>query len=247
MEPIDIYTLPCARNVCNQVSREVFQFPKISIAHVTVNPGEASNWHYHNTTTEIYFILEGEGILYESAMLQEPEKAWIADRNTLRVIHPSTAHKLKNTGTTTLEHLVFALPPFNPDDVQMLKDTDIELKPQRLVCPSNPMTALDGILAYDLLSDEDSKRLDISLAVGILPARRKTHHHHHSRLDQVYFVTQGQGKMLLGQDIYEVKKDNLMMIPKNTGHNLENTTQDELFILRLSSPRYQESEFQYSG
>ena len=71
MEPIDIYTLPCARNVCNQVSREVFQFPKISIAHVTVNPGEASNWHYHNTTTEIYFILEGEGILYESAMLQE--------------------------------------------------------------------------------------------------------------------------------------------------------------------------------
>jgi len=113
---IDVYGLPTVDNVCNQILREVLSLPKVSMAHVTMKPGNTSLWHQHSRMSEIYFVLDGEGVLFYG------NKSIIAKRGTYLMLPPKTPHKLRNTGNSDLEHLVFAIPPFDPKDVELLDD-----------------------------------------------------------------------------------------------------------------------------
>ena len=108
---IDVYELPTADNVCNQILREVISLPKVSMAHVTMNPGNVSFWHQHSKMSEIYFVLEGDGILYYG------DKSIKAEKGAYLMLPPKMPHKLRNTGNSNLEHLVLAIPPFDPNDV----------------------------------------------------------------------------------------------------------------------------------
>src|SRR4030042_6527110 len=85
---------------------EVISLPKVSLAHVLMEPGNVSLWHRHSNMSEIYFILEGEGILYHG------DKALQAENGAYLLLPPDTPHKLRNTGNSALEHLVLAVPPF---------------------------------------------------------------------------------------------------------------------------------------
>jgi mannose-6-phosphate isomerase-like protein (cupin superfamily) len=117
---IDVYELPTVSNVCNQNLREVISLPKVSLAHVMMNGDNVSLWHQHSRMSEVYFILEGEGILYYGNRALQVEKGIYV------VLPPHTPHKLKNTGKSDLEHLVFAIPPFDSHDVELLGDDATE-------------------------------------------------------------------------------------------------------------------------
>jgi mannose-6-phosphate isomerase-like protein (cupin superfamily) len=108
---IDVYELDPVENVCDQTLREVISLPKVSLAHVIMDEGNVSLWHQHSRMSEVYFILEGEGILYYG------NEALQAKKGAYLIIPPNTPHKLKNTGKSDLEHLVFAIPPFDPDPI----------------------------------------------------------------------------------------------------------------------------------
>ena len=61
---INVYDLPTVDNICNQILREVLSLPKVSIAHVIMNPGNVSLLHQHLKMSEIYYILDDLRILY---------------------------------------------------------------------------------------------------------------------------------------------------------------------------------------
>ena len=158
---IDVYDLPTVDNVCNQILREVLSLPKVSMAHVTMKPGNTSLWHQHSRMSEIYFVLDGEGVLFYG------NKSIIAKRGTYLMLPPKTPHKLRNTGNSDLEHLVFAIPPFDPKDVELLDDFANEKDvPEIFDYEKPPITALDGALIYELIPPNERNRLDVALAVG---------------------------------------------------------------------------------
>jgi len=241
--PFNTYNLPTVENICNQILREVIALPKVSMAHVTMAPGNVSLWHDHVEMNEVYFILKGTGILTYG------NRALTATKGAYLVIPPNTPHKLKNTGNTDLEHLVFALPPFSPDDVRLIDEPN-NLKepiPEEYKQEKKPITALDGALIYELITESERKRLDLALAMGFLPAGRKAIPHFHKICEELYYVTSGHGSVKIDGQSYEIKKGSVIHIPLNAVHALENSNQtEELQILCVSSPAYREGDFIYS-
>ncbi len=236
---IDVYELPTVDNVCNQILREVISLPKVSMAHVIMNEGNVSLWHQHSKMTEVYFILEGEGILYYG------ERALKVEKGAYLVIPPNTPHKLRNTGNSDLEHLVFAIPPFNPEDVEILDDSPTEdITPEKFSYEKPPITALDGALIYELMNADERKSLGVALAVGFLPQGRKAIPHHHRISEEIYYVTNGVGRVRVGKQNFEVKKGSVVYVPTNKIHALENgSDSEELKVLCVSSPSYTEGDF----
>lgn len=239
MPLIDVYSLPTAENVCNQILREVISLPKISLAHVTMAPGNTSLWHQHSKMSEVYFVLGGSGILYyRNQALQVEKDAYL-------VLPPHTPHKLRNTGSSDLEHLVFAVPPFDGNDVEILEDSSNEnAVPQKFSYSKPSFMALDGALIQELISEEERKRLDVALAVGSLPPGRKAIPHYHKISEEIYYVIDGKGRVRVGERDFEVKKGSVINIPINQVHALENGSDSkELRVLCVSSPAYKEGDF----
>ena len=236
---IDVYDLNTASNVCNQTLREVIKLPKVSMAHVIMDKGNVSLLHKHATMSEVYFILDGEGILYYG------DKALKVEKGAYIVLSPNTTHKLKNIGDCDLKHLVLAIPPFVPEDVEVLEDMDEkDIIPQKFTYDKPPMTSLDGATIYELISEGDRKELDVALAVGILPAGRKAVPHYHKISDEVYYIISGEGKARVGDIGYSIKKGSVIYVPRDMVHALENTDRNEdLHVLCLSSPSYTDGDF----
>ncbi|MFH0987136.1 MAG: cupin domain-containing protein [Candidatus Micrarchaeota archaeon] len=113
-EKIVVKKLPTVYNVCNQILREVCKSADASIAHVEMPLKNKSLLHKHGKFTEIYYILQGEGILSVGG-----EKFDVAEE-TLVEIPPGFPHMLENTGKIPLKHLVISVPAFDPNDVIML-------------------------------------------------------------------------------------------------------------------------------
>lgn len=116
--PIDITQLPVATNVCQQELREVWKAKGevASMAHVIMEPGAVSLLHEHHKMTEVYVISEGEGILTVG------EEQYLVRADMVMEIPVNTPHKLENTGSMPLRHLVIAIPAFDPEDVFVLED-----------------------------------------------------------------------------------------------------------------------------
>ena len=108
----NLYDLPPVANVCNQVLREVVSFPNASIAHVLMHPGNVSLLHQHRRMTELYFVIEGRGVLYHGY------KAMDVNNGAYCIIPKNTPHQLRNISSIDLEHLVIAIPPFDRNDIE---------------------------------------------------------------------------------------------------------------------------------
>ena len=236
---INVYDLPTVYNVCNQILREIISLPKVSMAHVIMEEGNVSLWHKHSNMGEIYFILEGEGILYQG------NRSLKVKEDSYQIISKNTPHALENTGKSNLEHLVFAIPPFNLEDVEILNDSSSkDFISEEFKYDKSPITALDGALIYELMNEKERKDLDVALAVGFLPQRKKAIPHHHLISEELYYVTKGEGKVKVGKQIFGVKKGSVICVPVNQTHALENESDsEELKILCVSSPSYTEGDF----
>ncbi len=108
---INVEKLPEVPNICNQILREVWKSENVSVAHVIMKKGNTSLLHKHKLFTELYYILSGRGILWLD------KRRIKVDTGILVEIPPNIPHKLKNTGKSSLIHLVISTPSFNPKDV----------------------------------------------------------------------------------------------------------------------------------
>ena len=191
--------------------------------------------------SEVYFILEGEGILYHG------DNALEVTKGAYQIIPPRTSHKLRNIGNSSLEHLVFAIPSFDSRDVYLVDDSEKECSLEKFE-NGNPIIARDAALVYELLSSRERLELGIGLAFGILPPRKKATLHYHEKSEEVYYIVSGQGRLSLGDSSYDIQKGNVVSVPTKTIHGLENTaTNKKLEVLCLSSPPYTDEDFLLTG
>ena len=87
---------------------------RYSLAHATVKPSLTSAPHQLKTS-EVYYILEGEGIMYI-----DDENAEISSGQVV-YIPPSAKQYIKNTGKTDLKFLCIVDPAWKPEDEEVLE------------------------------------------------------------------------------------------------------------------------------
>lgn len=81
-----------------------------SIAHAILDKDEASLPHKLKTSVEIYYILEGEGVMHIDNQLKE-----VGEGDAI-YIPPGSVQWIKNTGQSSLKFLCVVTPPWRKED-----------------------------------------------------------------------------------------------------------------------------------
>ena len=85
-----------------------------SIAHASLEPGEASRPHLLKSSSEVYYILEGEGVMHiagESARVRPGHAVYVP---------PGSRQQIENTGDKTLTFLCIVFPMWRSRDEELL-------------------------------------------------------------------------------------------------------------------------------
>ncbi len=89
----------------------------MSLAEARLVPSQSTQAHRHQKTEEIYFILEGTGL-----MQIEDELQFVREGDAI-AIPPGTLHRITNTGGDTLRFLCCCAPPYEHDDTVIESET----------------------------------------------------------------------------------------------------------------------------
>jgi mannose-6-phosphate isomerase-like protein (cupin superfamily) len=85
-----------------------------SLAEASIKPGHETRLHRHDATEELYHVLCGSGML-----TLENDSISVTAGDTIH-IPPGAAHKIRNSGDTTLKILCCCSPPYRHEDTEML-------------------------------------------------------------------------------------------------------------------------------
>jgi mannose-6-phosphate isomerase-like protein (cupin superfamily) len=106
----------------NTILREILHPEKqdvalrYSLAHATVRPGEVSLPH-RLATSEVYYILEGKGIMYIDGVQAE-----VGPDQTV-YIPPHGVQSIRNTGDTDLKFLCIVDPAWRAEDEEVVRSS----------------------------------------------------------------------------------------------------------------------------
>lgn len=90
--------------------RELHHTEAQSLAEATLEPGQATERHYHRETEEIYFVIKGSGDMEVDG---RTERVRPGDA----ILIPAGAwHSLVNDGTSELRILCCCVPPYSDAD-----------------------------------------------------------------------------------------------------------------------------------
>lgn len=241
MTKLNVKDLPIAVNVCEQVLREVEKQRMWSMAYVIMNPMADSLLHNHQCMTEIYVITKGYGEL--GLGIPEPNGSYrqVAAGSTYE-IPVGVPHMLRNKSSSHLEHLVFALPPFDPADVHLLGEKFLAEEVHPLFLPE-VQDCFDGakILSYTF------PHLDLSIAFGWVindPARRKQPHYH-KKIVEFVFVAEGKGFIEIDRVCQPIQPGDWIRIDPETEHALINELPEDMVVVCTCSPAFQMEDVHY--
>ncbi len=78
----------------------------------------------------------------------------------------------------------------------------------------------------------------LSLAEATVPAGSATFLHKHRKSEEIYYITEGTGNMVLGGERFRVTMGDTILIPRCIPHKIENTEKTPLKLLCCCSPPY---------
>lgn len=105
----------------------------------------------------------------------------------------------------------------------------------------------DGSEIRELLAHRNSVIRNQSLAEARLLPGQATEEHYHARTEEIYYVTEGSGRLRLGEELRDVRAGDAIAIPPGQRHKLWNTGTGILRILCCCAPAYEHSDTFLTG
>lgn len=84
----------------------------------------------------------------------------------------------------------------------------------------------------------NSDNLSMSLAI----ITGKAGSHKHEKMEEVYYVVSGYGKITIGGEVREIKTGDMISIPKGVYHHAENMGEEPLKLIVVTHPKYDTSD-----
>lgn len=75
-------------------------------------------------------------------------------------------------------------------------------------------------------------------SIAYLTLYQEARSHKHEKMEEVYFIMKGKGRLWVGEDVYDVEKDDVIPIPKFTFHHLKNDSNKPLEVMVVTYPKY---------
>ena len=105
-----------------------------------------------------------------------------------------------------------------------------------------PFITKDGSEIRELLAHRNSAIRHQSLAEARLPVGGATQEHFHPRAEEIYYITQGTGKIRIEGEWREVNPGYAIAIPPGQKHKLWNTGTEVLRLLCCCAPAYEHAD-----
>lgn len=105
-----------------------------------------------------------------------------------------------------------------------------------------PFTTLDGSEIRELLAHRNSEIRNQSLAEARLPVGASTLEHYHPKAEEIYFITEGRGRIRIENEIREVQAGDAIAIPPGRKHKIWNLGSATLKLLCCCAPGYEHSD-----
>jgi len=80
-----------------------------------------------------------------------------------------------------------------------------------------------------------------NLSIAYTTITKRTTPHKHLKMEEVYYVIKGKGKVRIGENITEIKQGDIIPIPKNTFHNIEEV-ESSVELLVVTYPTFDKND-----
>ena len=100
----------------------------------------------------------------------------------------------------------------------------------------------DGSEIRELLAHRNSVIRNQSLAEARLPVGAATQEHYHPRTEEIYYITDGSGKIRVAGETRDVRPGDAIAIPPGQKHKLWNTGSETLRLLCCCAPAYEHAD-----
>ncbi|MRR52203.1 MAG: cupin domain-containing protein [Rhodocyclaceae bacterium] len=101
-----------------------------------------------------------------------------------------------------------------------------------------PYATKDGSEIRELMHPAMHGNRKQSLAEATVPAGTRTRLHRHAVTEELYHITQGEGRMTLGEKQFAVRVGDTILIPPGSPHCIEATGTEPLRLLCCCAPAY---------
>ena len=101
-----------------------------------------------------------------------------------------------------------------------------------------PFTTLDGSTIREVAGPAMESARNQSLAEASVPPGGATTEHYHRSTEEIYFFTDGTGRMRLGDEEREVGPGDTVVIPPGVRHKVWATGDEPLRLLCCCAPAY---------
>jgi len=103
-------------------------------------------------------------------------------------------------------------------------------------------TTKDGSEIRELLACRNSAIRHQSLAEARLPVGGSTQEHYHTQAEEIYYITQGRGRIRIDGETREVGPGDAIAIRPGQRHKLWNTANETLHLLCCCAPAYEDDD-----
>jgi mannose-6-phosphate isomerase-like protein (cupin superfamily) len=100
----------------------------------------------------------------------------------------------------------------------------------------------DGSEIRELLSHRNSSIRNQSLAEARLPVGAATQEHYHVRTEEIYYITQGSGRIRIEGELRDVVVGDSIVIRPGQKHKLWNSGGETLRLLCCCAPAYEHTD-----
>jgi mannose-6-phosphate isomerase-like protein (cupin superfamily) len=95
----------------------------------------------------------------------------------------------------------------------------------------------NGEVIYEVVRKSENQPIGIAVACV-----EETKPHYHKRTNEFYIILEGRGEITLNGEKISVEKDSMVYIKPNTIHKAKNIGMDELKILVITFPPWDEKD-----
>jgi len=104
----------------------------------------------------------------------------------------------------------------------------------------------DGSSIRELMHPDIQGNQAQSLAEAVVAPGQETITHKHIRSEEIYHITGGSGRIVVGREYQEVQAGDTVAIPAGTYHSVKNTGDIDLVIICACTPPYAHGDTEIS-
>lgn len=90
--------------------------------------------------------------------------------------------------------------------------------------------------AIEMINSKTAGSTKVSFAKLIITPGEKSRPHYHENTEEIYYITEGEGTVIIGEDVFDVRQGHAIFLPLGVRHQIINKGNDDLVFVCADAP-----------